>query len=211
MSQIIYGDLNVKRTLNADRRVNQGLSRETITSLRNVVVNDYAWLQITNASTQDVVMPDATTLANGWSIVVMADAASGASVNVKSYHAVTPVLIKNILVGRAYRFSLVDGTASAGVWHIDFLEEADLIASARYVGSFNATSDWGSPSGGYYTYTLAQSTHLRGTSPSVSLLLGPAPYSRVGCDLLTIAANGDVAIRVPQVPDLRFAGEMILI
>lgn len=210
MPQSIYGDLSVKRTVNADRRVNQGLSKETITGARSVAINDYAWLQIINATTQDVVLPDATTLTEGWSIVVMADAISGASVNVKSYHAVTPVLVKNILVARAYRFTLLNATTAAGVWHIDFLEEADLIAAERYVDSFNATSDWTGPGGGYYTRVVTAITHGKGTSPAAKVRSGAGPYTDVTTDQLTVAVNGDITIQVTQTPDLRFAGQIVI-
>ena len=210
MSQTIYGDLRVKRTGFFERRVNQGLSRETITNLRAITINDYAWISIINASTQDAVLPDATTADNGWSVVVMTDATSIASVNVKSYHAVTPVLIKNILVGRAYRFTLVDNSASAGVWHVDFLEQADLLPAERYVDTFNATSDWTGPGGGYYTRVITQVTHGMGTSPTAKVRSGTGPYTNVEPDQLTVAANGDITIQVTQTPDLRFAGQTVI-
>ena len=211
MTQTIQGDLNVKRTLNADRRVNQGVSRETLVALRNVTINDFSWLQIINASTQDIVLPDATTLSNGWNQVVMADSISGASVNVKTYHAVTPVLKKNILVGRAYRFTLVDNGTSAGVWHVDFLEEADMLPTSRYVDTYNATTDWSGPSAGYYTRTVTATTHGMGTSPTIAVRMGSAPYTRVLPDSLSVAVNGDLTISVTQIPDLRFAGQMVIV
>lgn len=209
MPQIIYGDLKVKRSLNVDRRLNEGLSRETITGARTVDKNDFSWLQITNASTQDVILPDATTLANGWVINVMADALSGASVNVKTYHATVPVLKKNILVGRAYSFTLIDNTTAAGEWQLNFLEEADLMSSSRYVDTFNATTDWTAGSG-YYTRTVAQTTHLMGASPTARVRAGSGPYVNVEPDQLSVAANGDITIQVTLNPDLRFAGQIVI-
>ena len=209
MSQIVQGSLSVKNVLSADRRVNQGLSKETIIAARPVTINDFAWLQIINAATQDVVMPDALTLSKGWSIVVMADAASGASVNAKSYHAVTPVLVKNILVGRAYRFTLLDNASAAGVWHIDFLEEADLLPAERYADSFNATSDW-TVGSGVYTRTVATTTHEMGIQPIIEIFIGAAPAVRCAADL-SVAANGGITISVPSDPDLRFAGKMVIL
>ena len=189
---------------------NQGLSKETITGQRAVTINDFFWLQIINATTQDVVLPDATTLGEGWSIVVMADSTSGASVNVKSYHAVTPVLVKNVLVGRAYQFTLLNKSAAAGVWHIDFLEEADLLPAERFVATFNATSDWTGPSNGYYTRTVTAVTHTMGASPTARVRSGAGPYTDVDPDQLSVAVNGDITIQVTQTPDLRFAGQMIV-
>ena len=209
MSQTIYGDLLIKRTINSDRRVNQGLSKETITGPRAVVINDFAWLQIINATTQDVILPDATTLSEGWSIAVMADSASVASVNVKSYHAVTPVLVKNILASRAYRFTLINGTTAAGVWHIDFLEEADLLPAERYAASFNATSDWTAGSG-VYTRTVTEATHLMGAQPEVQVFVGSAPAVLCMADI-SVAANGDITISVPSTPDCRFSGKLLIL
>ena len=211
MPQVILGDFQVKRTLNVDRRLNQGLSKETITSLRSITLNDYAWLQIINASTQDVVLPDATTLSNGWDIVVMADALSGASVNVKKYDAATPVLLKNILVGRAYQMTLVDNSTPAGDWQISFREESDKIPSARYVDSFNDTTDWTGPAAGYYTRTVTQVTHTLGTSPLAKVRSGSGPYVNVEPDQLSVGINGDITIQVTQVPDLRFVGQMVIV
>ena len=139
----------------------------------------------------------------------MADAASGASVNAKSYHAVTPVLVKNILVGRAYRFTLLDNASAAGVWHIDFLEEADLLPAERYADSFNATSDW-TVGSGVYTRTVATTTHEMGIQPIIEIFIGAAPAVRCAADL-SVAANGGITISVPSDPDLRFAGKMVIL
>lgn len=211
MSYQIQGDLLIKRSGTAERRMNQGLSRETLTSQRDVVVNDYAWLDISNASTQDVVLPDATTLMNGWEIVVSTQAGSAASVNVMHYDAVTPVLLRNIVSDRAYRFTLRDNGTAAGVWHVDFLEEADKIPVERYVDSFNATSDWSGPSAGYYTRTITEATHGRGTTPMVMVQNGTNPGVNLTVDELSIASTGNTTIKVPSSPDLRFAGRIIFV
>lgn len=208
--QDVKGSLLVENVLDVRRRMNQGLSKETITGARIVTLNDYAWLQIINASTQDVILPDATTLAAGWNIVVAADTASNASVNVKSYAAVTPLLIKNILSGRAYRLTLLDGATAAGVWQITLLGESDSLPAERFIDSFNATSDWGSPAGGYYSRTVAAATHDMGTSPTVKVRAGSSTYTDVMPDSLSVSASGDITIQVPQLPDLRFEGQMII-
>ena len=210
MANTIYGDLHVKRSITADRRLNQGLSKETISTTRVLNNYDFAWIQIINASTQDVVLPDATTCENGWSIVVSVDSTSGASTNVKSYDAITPVLLRNILVGRAYRFSLLDNSTASGEWHIDFLEEADRLISQRYVDTFNATTDWSGPTNGYYSRTVSAATHGMSATPFVTIREGSNPYYDVIADQLYIENNGDITIKVTQAPDLRFAGQMIV-
>ena len=210
MAKTIYGDLNVKRSANIDRRLNQGLSIEVISSSRLIDVNDYAWIQVSNSTIQDVVLPDATTLLNGWSVVIGVDVNSVASSNVKSYDAITPVLLRNILVNRAYRFTLLDNSTAAGVWHIDYLEEADRVIPQRYVDSFNSTIDWSGPSNGYYSRTVTETTHGMGSNPKVVVREGTGPYYEVFVDQVAIATNGDVTISVTQSPDLRFSGQTII-
>lgn len=210
MSHIVYGDLNVKRTTKVDRRVNQGLSREVLTTTKTITINEFAWLQVSNASTQDIVLPNATTLDNGWELVIGVDEASVASTNIKTFHAITPVLLKNVLAGRAYRISLIDNSAFEGVWLVDYLEEADKVVAFRYVDSFNATTDWSGPSGGYYTRTVTKATHSMSANPKVDVREGTDPYTKVEPDEISIASSGDITIRVTQIPDLRFAGQMLI-
>ena len=102
-----------------------------------------------------------------------------------------------------------NNTASAGEWHVDFLEEADKLPAERYVDTFGATTDWGSPSNGYYTRTVTAATHVMGATPSVKVRAGAAPCADVIIDI-SVAANGDVSIQVPQTPDLRFAGQTLI-
>jgi hypothetical protein len=211
MTQFIYGDINVKRALTADRRVNEGLSRETLVESRVVTSYDYSWLQFMNASTQNVIFPDATSLAVGWSIVCATDVTSGASVNIKSYDAINPMILTNVVPGAAFRFVLTANTSSAGTWHIESMNGLIPVAATRYVGNFNATTNWSGPAGGYYTLTIPQSTHQRGTNPLVELLLGTSTLEVVSPDQMISALNGDVSILVPSVPDLRFAGQFIFV
>jgi hypothetical protein len=212
MSETIRGSLTVLNTIDVSRRLNQGMSVESIISQRTVVTNDYAWLRLSNATTQDVVLPNAMTLQNGWSIIIDVPATSGAPVNVKTYHTTTPVLRQNVLTDRAYSFTLVDNSSSAGIWKVNFLEEADTLPTSRYVQSFNATTDWGSASGGYYTFTTTAVTHGRGTSPIFSIEESNASdYIKVSVDRALINSSGDLSIRVPDSPDLRFAGRIIFV
>ena len=206
------GDLLVGSSLTVGRRFNVGFSDETITAQRDIVKNDYSMLRVSNATTQDVVLPDATTLPNGWEITIDVPSASGASVNVKTYDDTTPELLKNILAGRAYTFILVNNATDAGDWKINFLEEADLIPAERYVETFNATSDWGTASGGYFTMTITAATHGKELQPNVLIQeLDGSDYSTVQPDQVKVLANGNIQIRVPEVPDLRFAGRAVIV
>jgi hypothetical protein len=210
MSQVIYGDLSVKRAVSAARRVNQGLSSEALIAARPVTAYDFAWLKISNAATQNVVLPDATSLVNGWDLVVMADAASAASVNVMTFDAVTPILLQNVLANRAFKFTLLDGSTPAGVWHVEYLDSAIPPPAVRYVAPFNATTAWGSASAGYYTFAVTAATHLMGVNPVVMTFSGAGPFQQVQADQCLSAANGDVSVKVPDDPDCRFAGQLII-
>lgn len=207
MGREIKGDLKVCRTVDA-RRVNQELNTETITGAKQLDLHSKYWQEITAAAPQDVILPDATTLQNGWETVVKGNTST---ISVKTYNAVTPVLLKAIQPGRAYKFTLISNGSAAGTWYVDFLEESDMIPSERHVETFNATTDWGSAVGGIYTQTITQSTHGRGVSPQVDL------FEESGSDFLQVEAeikvlaNGDVEIKVPETPNCRFAGKAVFI
>jgi len=206
----VKGDMRIKRSLNVERRVNQGTISESISAQRNLVLDDYYWLRLSNSSTQDVVLPDATTLPLGWQVVVDVPTASVSSVNVKTYHLTVPVLLKNIQPSRAYEMTLVDNSTSAGVWHKNFLEEADLVPSLRYLHNFNNTTDWGTAVGGYYTITVSAVTHGMGINPVIVIKeLTGSDFVTVDVDQILVLANGDTSIRVPETPNCRFAGRIV--
>ncbi len=81
----------------------------------------------------------------------------------------------------------------------------------RYVSTFNATTDWGAPSGGNYNITILQATHARGTNPNVQVFEDNAGvFSVVGVQI-DVNGSGDVTIRVNEVPDLRFQGAILIV
>ena len=205
----VIGNLNVGNILTA-RRGNNGANSETITTTRTIDINDYQWLNIINASTQDIVLPDATTLPLGWNITINVPPISGASVHVKSYHISSPVLVKNILPDFAYTFTCVNIGTSAGEWQVSFLYESNLVSNPRFESTFNGTTDWGVAGGGFYTIEVTAITHGRGTMPTVQTeKLTGSDYYKVDTDRCLILANGDVQIRVQDSPDLRFAGRLL--
>jgi hypothetical protein len=207
----VKGDLIVKRTL-ASHRSNQSFNTEALTTQRVLTANDYYWLRITNASTQNVVLPTTADIPLGWKVVIDVPTASGASVNVKSFHSSTPVLVKNILAGRAYEFTLVDKSDTAGVWQINFLEEADMVAASRYVKTIaDALDAWGTAGGGYYSITIEATIHGSGTSPKVQVFeTSGSDYIEIFPDQVKVLANGDVTVRVAETPDCRFVGKVVI-
>jgi hypothetical protein len=205
MAQSFKTDVEVKGNLRA-QNTSVGLNTETLTADKQLTALSPGWHTVQGASTYDVVLPDPATISSGQAFTVMVDGISASSQNVMSYDAVTPVLLKTVLPGRAYAFTHL----GANVWQINYLEEADLLVAERYVGAFNATTDW-TAGANNYTYTLAQATHLRGVNPTVELYEGTGPYSETDA-LISIAANGDVTVTVNGGEvDARFAGQLVLV
>jgi len=84
--------------------------------------------------------------------------------------------------------------------------------ATKYSLAFNATTDWGSLSGGYYTITVTAGTHALGTSPIIEIFeLDTGNYLSVMPDEIKVTPGGDVSFRVPGTPDLRFAGKIIIV
>jgi hypothetical protein len=80
-----------------------------------------------------------------------------------------------------------------------------------YTQSFNSTTDWGAPSGGFYTIVVAQSTHDKSIEPLVQLYeLVSGNFEQVDAEII-ISPAGDVNIRVTEVIDTRFAGKIVIL
>lgn len=203
----IKGDMRVRRTLTADRRVNQGLRTAVITALENFGVHSSWWQRLSAAAPQDAVLPDATTLPNGWKIVVEASGASAITVQDNGNND-----LQEIPTGKAYEVTLLDNGTANGAWHLNYLEDSSQVVAMRYVAAFDGTTDWGTAAGGYYSQTVDQATHGRGTSPVAQVFEEDgSDFVEVHLDQKKVLANGDVVMRVPEDPDIRFAGKLVLI
>jgi hypothetical protein len=76
---------------------------------------------------------------------------------------------------------------------------------------FNATTSWSGPIAGFYTITYTVGVHGQGSEPTVQVFeQDGASFNLVDVDRIQIGSTGDVEIRVPQAPDLRFAGKIII-
>lgn len=206
----IRGDLNVKRTGIFDRRADQGLYDHTISTSLALTRHSEYFQKLESTSGNDlVVLPDATTLPEGWEVVIINDGDTALEVQDDQDSGT----FTDIAVNEANRYILLDNGAAAGTWFVEPMQSPDITAATRYTTTFNATTDWGSPSAGYYTITKTQATHLRGTDPSVRIYIsdGGTGFNVVEPDRSNVAANGDVSFRVPDSPDLRFAGKIVLI
>lgn len=82
--------------------------------------------------------------------------------------------------------------------------------TAKYVQTFNATTDWGTASGGVYTITVASGTHGK-AYPNIRVEeLISTDYFRAFVDDEIVRSTGNVEIKVSQTPDGRFAGRVII-
>ena len=105
----------------------------------------------------------------------------------------------------------IDGTAVKSTLDDHETRIDDLEAATGYIKTFNATTDWGAASGGFYTIVVAVGTHSKGTHPILQIQsLSGADYVDVEVDEIRTTAIGNVLIRVPESPDLRFEGRLII-
>lgn len=209
MGVVIKGDFTALRNIVAGRRVDGTGQTKALTGTEALDKYSYYWNNFTCAAPQDVTLPDAQTLTLGWSVVVYNQDTTNA-LTVKNY--TSGDTIKSIVATRAYKFTCTDISDADGDWHVDYLEESDLEPSERYSETFNNTSDWGSAAGGYYTQTITNATHGRGTSPTLIIEeLDGSDYIEVLPDRVLINSSGDVSFRVTEVPDGRFTGRITLI
>ena len=210
MAKNVFGDLTIGRTAKA-RSFQHGLSVETLTTTRNIDINDYQYLRLSCASNQDIILPDAQTLEAGWNRTIDVASDSVGSVLLKTYDDVTPVLLKTLASGKSVKVTLISGATSAGTWKVEVISETETSAAERYVSGFTATTEWGTAAGGYYTITITSATHGIGSNPVVSVQqLTGSDYLVVDVDELKIFANGNISIKVPETPNLRFAGRVVI-
>ena len=167
MAKNVFGDLTIGRTAKA-RSFQHGLSVETLTTTRNIDINDYQYLRLSCASNQDIILPDAQTLEAGWNRIFDVASDSVGSILVKTYDAVTPVLLKTLASGKSVKVTLISGATAAGTWKVEVISETETSAAERYVSGFTATTEWGTAAGGYYTITITSATFLISSS-SISL------------------------------------------
>ena len=82
---------------------------------------------------------------------------------------------------------------------------------AKYVQTFNATTDWGTAAGGLYTLTITAGTHGKGTSPAVRIEEGSgADWIHTLVDQEIVRSTGNVELKISDSPDARFAGRVLI-
>lgn len=83
--------------------------------------------------------------------------------------------------------------------------------SPNYVQTFNATTDWGSPSGGFYTITIPLASHAKGNNPVIQIfeLIG-SDYDIVDTTTFIDSGTSAISIKALQSPDSRFQGKIVI-
>jgi hypothetical protein len=80
----------------------------------------------------------------------------------------------------------------------------------KYSAPFNNTTDWGTASGGYYTLSVLEAIHEKGTNPTVHVYESSGGgYENVVVHIL-IDASGNVELKVSEVPNNRFIGKVVI-
>ncbi len=103
------------------------------------------------------------------------------------------------------------------VYHVDnagvvTLIEKPTVTSSTYITTFNATTDWGTAGGGFYTITVPAATHGITTPNSVDTWEddGAGNFTKTTVELPRILSNNDITISVSDSPDGRFAGRVVI-
>lgn len=75
----------------------------------------------------------------------------------------------------------------------------------------NSTIGWSGPLGGYYYRIITAATHGRGLLPSTDTYeYDGVKSTQIIVDVLEMASNGDITIKVPDSPDLRFRAKIVI-
>ena len=82
----------------------------------------------------------------------------------------------------------------------------------RYYATF-LVADWTGPSGGFYSIAISGVTQGRGVNPQIQI------YEKSGTDYILVDidqvivdnATGNITLKVPSSPDLRFDGKIVFI
>ena len=203
MSDQHLGNFSVSGQSKA-KRFHDSVNAETISADRAIVPLDYAWLALTpNASGLKAVLPDATGLENGWSIII----SNESSTQPLTINSNGGALLKSIAatVGaddtKMYKVMLLSNSTSAGNWKVIELGDLTFSAQASYIANF-ASTDFPNAVSGFRTLTKTQTsglgvaTHGKGANPSFII------QRKDGSDFRNVSlhdlskANGDLELKV---------------
>lgn len=200
-----YDNAEFKSVARSDYRVDAGINVETIAADKNLTASDYQHHNLTcDTAALQVVLPDATTLTNGWRVIIGSDSASSEAFNIATYDAATPVDIQAVLNGVTYELVLTDNGTSAGSWQIFRKVDGSGVEAEKYVKTF-LVADWTSGA-----ITIPKSEHgINGVPPQIAVYEGTGPYAFVEVGK-SITGTGDVTINVTDGLSLEFDGRAVI-
>jgi len=185
----------------ANQAARFSLTRSDVVDVNGAVSLVY---QVNNSSTYQIIDLDNLDNASGY-ILISQPGGTGGSVNSVDGNIVDNTDPTNPIVNQIQS----DWNATGGLAEI--LNKPEALSP--YIQDFNNNSDWGSPSGGFYTITIPESTHQRG-----AILWSVGIYQVSGGDLiltqvneLIIDGSGNVSFNVTEDPDGRFAGRVLIL
>lgn len=216
----VKGDLDISREVNS-KRSNESLIAETLAADRAVDPYESAWMSLDpDGADRNIELPDATTLVNGWKVIVQ-HAGSADDLLVLDYDGTfTGTLLKTITAPEApndttaYQFVLIDNSSAAGVWYVVELGDSQNLVAARFIANF-VVADWPAAVAGKRELTstqvagLGSATHGRGSNPMfrVQELIG-SDHDHVMLDRERSSSAGNILLRI--INNDQFDGRVII-
>lgn len=130
--------ISVAGTITAQRN-DTALNSETLSGQKILVRDCEQWQAFSAASPQSCILPNATLLPVGWSVVVESSGAE--AITVKTSHPTTPVDLKEVLPGRAFRFTCTSIASQAGIWNTDPVGQAYSSVWGDITGTLSNQTD----------------------------------------------------------------------
>lgn len=200
----VFDEVTNKATVTSEVRVNDGFNAETIIASKTFTANSKKHHSITcDTAALAVILPDATTLPNGWEINVENVAASSETFEVQTSDLAA---IKSAIpAGYTYKMVLVDNGTAVGSWRLYRMNTDSTMEAESFVGTF-ASGDFVAG-----VYTVTKATHgIAKTGLNISVEEGAAyPYTKVTTGV-SVASDGAVSLTVSQDPDNSFDGRVII-
>lgn len=199
----IKGIAIAQDALRSERRLDAPYVSEAITADRQLTLNDFQFLELSAAAAGfAALMPDATTLTNGWKTVIKIASASAEDIAIENSAAAA--LITSPQKGYTYELTLTNNSTAAGAWIVRELRELGQNEAERYSQTFVA--------GDFVAgdLTVAVGTHgIVASSLDVTVEEGTGPFEKV-YPTITVSATNDVTIGVSTDPDLSFDGRITI-
>lgn len=83
-------------------------------------------------------------------------------------------------------------------------------SSDPYVSTFNSTTDWSGPSGGFYSILIPQATHEKGLNPTVDVFESVSGNFEEVIVEVIVSSSGNITIRIPD-DGTRFVGKLVIL